>query len=571
MGRAPTRLKPTTTTEVRRSMTDAFRPRHPGDARQVAISTAVVLAMVAAAGFAYLLLDIILLFFVGIVVATALRPLHDKLCRYGVPRGLAVLLLYLALLVVIGLLGLLIGPVLIEQSGTFATAAPATYENVRTWLRTSRMEILGQRLPPFAILTQSIADAAPQWFEGAVGITSTLVTLPTYFVSVLAIAFYWTLEVPRLERLLLSLIPVERRPRALNIWHEIETRLGGFMRGQGLAMLAIGTASAVGYWLIGLPNVIALAVLAGLLEAVPMIGPILGTIPATLVALSMGPQAVLLVMAFATFLQVVENNILIPRIMDETVGVSALVGLFAVLAFGTLYGLVGVLIAIPIAAVIQVLIDTLVVNVEPVPTTAGGANGPDLLGRLDSLRQQARRRMRARTSRLGIDPGTADHLVDAVDQQIEGAAGRVEHLLAMVASSTVPSDADALLAIMDRLQEATAHIQRSVERVDAVTNGEDIPPRLANNDEPSGSSNPPPQGGTSLIATTDAEQGPPESSAQQGGVDDVEQASLRFQEELLRIDEMIVAATQDSAKGAEPIAQTSPSRPESTSTRKEGT
>lgn len=533
-------------------MIDAIHPRTPGDAKQVAVSTAVVLGMVAAAGFAYLLLDIILLFFIGIVVATALRPLHDRLCDYGVPRGVAVLLLYLVLLLAIGLLGLLIGPVLIEQTGTFANAAPATYENVRTWLRASPMEILGQRLPPFATLTQSIADAAPQWFEGALGITSALVTLPTYFISVLAIAFYWTLEVPRLERLVLSLIPVERRPRALNIWHEIETRLGGFMRGQGLAMLAIGIASAVGYWLIGLPNVLALAVLAGLLEAVPMIGPILGTIPAALVALSMGPQAVLLVMAFATLLQMVENNVLVPRIMDKTVGVSALVGLFAVLAFGTLYGLVGVLIAIPIAAVLQVLIDTLVVNAEP--ETGSGTTGPDMLGRLDSLRQQARRRLRARTSRLGIDPGTADHVVDAVDQQIEGAANRVEHLLAMVAASAVPSDADALLAIMDRLQEATEHIQRSVQRVDAVTNGEEAPPEPTSADAPVTDLGRPPQGPGPAVANTSSLRSPIEPRTDQAGVDDVEQASQRFREDLREIDEMIVAAEQDTVKDIEPAA-----------------
>lgn len=534
-------------------MIDAIHPRTPGDAKQVAVSTAVVLGMVAAAGFAYLLLDIILLFFVGIVVATALRPLHDRLCDHGVPRGLAVLLLYLVLLLAIGLLGLLIGPVLIEQTGTFASAAPTTYENVRTWLRASPMEILGQRLPPFATLTQSIANAAPQWFEGALGITSALVTLPTYFISVLAIAFYWTLEVPRLERLVLSLIPVERRPRALNIWHEIETRLGGFMRGQGLAMLAIGIASALGYWLIGLPNVLALAVLAGLLEAVPMIGPILGTIPAALVALSMGPQAVLLVMAFATLLQMVENNVLVPRIMDKTVGVSALVGLFAVLAFGTLYGLVGVLIAIPIAAVLQVLIDTLVVNAEP--ETGSGTTGPDMLGRLDSLRQQARRRLRARTSRLGIDPGTADHVVDAVDQQIEGAANRVEHLLAMVAASAVPSDADALLAIMDRLQEATEHIQRSVERVDAVTSGEEVPPEPASADAAATAPGRPPQGPGPAVANTSSLRSPIEPRTDPAGVDDVEQASQRFREDLREIDEMIVAAAQDTVKDIEPATQ----------------
>ena len=273
-----------------------------------------------------------------------------------------------------------------------------------------------------------LTDLAPQLYQGALGVTTSIVKLPVYFVTVLAIGFYWTMEVPRFERLLLSLLAVERRPRALNVWHEIESKLGGFMRGQGLAMLSIGAASALGYALIGLPNVLALAVLAGLLEAVPLIGPVLAVVPAVLVALPLGVHTVLLVIGLAVLLQLIESNVLIPRIMHHAVGVSALVGLLAVLAFGTLYGILGVLIAIPMTAVIQVLLDTMVVNAEPVAEPAGLVGSPweDLRARVRALRQQARVRLRARTSRMGIDPATADHVVDAVDQQIEVAVARVE-------------------------------------------------------------------------------------------------------------------------------------------------
>jgi predicted PurR-regulated permease PerM len=142
----------------------------------------------------------------------------------------------------------------------------------------------------------------------------------------------------------------------LNIWHEIESKLGGFVRGQGLAMLAIGVASGIGYELIGVPNALALAVLAGVLEAVPMLGPILAAVPAVLVALPIGLNTALLVVGLAAVLQMTENYVLIPRIMDKTVGVSALVNILAVLAFGALYGFAGILIAIPMAAAIQVLL-----------------------------------------------------------------------------------------------------------------------------------------------------------------------------------------------------------------------
>ena len=214
---------------------------------------------------------------------------------------------------------------------------------LRSYLQASAaapFHFLGQRLPPFERLTQDLTELAPQLYQSVLGVTTSIVKVSAYFVTVLAIGFYWTMELPRFERLLLSLLAVERRPHALSVWHEIESKLGGFMRGQGLAMLSIGAASALGYALIGLPNVLVLGVLAGLLEAVPMIGPVLGVVPAVLVALPLGPRTVIFVIGLAVLLQLIENNVLIPRIMHRTVGVNALVGLLAVLAFGTLYGIV---------------------------------------------------------------------------------------------------------------------------------------------------------------------------------------------------------------------------------------
>ena len=451
----------------------------PGiDLRMVAVATAVVIAMLAAAAVAYLLLDILLLLFIGIVVAAALQPWHVALGRWGVPKGLAVLLIYLLLLIGLGLMGLVVGPMLVEQVGRFAAELPQSYTSMRSWLDASGvapLHFLGQRIPTFERLAPSLTALAPHLYQGTLGVTTSIVILPGYFVTVLAIAFYWTMEVPQFERLLVSLIAVERRPRALNAWHEIESKLGGFMRGQALAMVFIAVASAIGYAQIGLPNVLALGVLAGLLEAVPWIGPVLAVGPALLVALPMGNNEVLLVMALALLLQLLENNVLIPRIMQRAVGVSALVSLLAILAFGTLYGILGVLIAIPMAAVIQVLLDSLVVNVEAVALPVGLVDSPwtDLRTRVESIRQQARARLRSRSSRMGIDPGVADHVVDALDQQIEVAVARVEKVISAVEQSPKPLAAGAQAAIVEKLHSATSHIEQAVERIDASAAADD--------------------------------------------------------------------------------------------------
>lgn len=533
------------------------------DLRQIAAATAIVIGMVATAALAYLLLDILLLLFIGIVVAAALRPLHVTLCRWGVPKGLAVLLIYLCLLIGLVLIALVVGPVLIEQIGTFVAEVPGTYVSVRSHLQasaTAPFHFLGQRLLPFERLTQALTDLAPQLYQGALGVTTTIVKLPIYFVTVLVVAFYWTMELPRFERLLLSLLAVERRPRTLNIWHEIESRLGGFMRGQGLAMLSVGAASALGYALIGLPHVLALAVLAGLLEAVPLIGPILSVVPAAFVALPLGPQTVIFVIGLALLLQLVENIVLIPRIMHHAVGVSALVGLLAVLAFGTLYGILGVLIAIPMTAVIQVLLDTMVVNAEPVAAPAGLVGSPweDLRARVRALRQQARVRLRARTSRMGIDPATADHVVDAVDQQIEVAVARVEKLISVAEETSEPLAIEAQAAIIEKLEGATEQIEQAVEHVDTIeapaedalgTSGPTAQLPLAELSEATGQVGQAVAEVETIIAATAGSQGPIQSGQREASADSLGRATQRFKEAVQDVETLVVAA-QEESKGA---------------------
>jgi hypothetical protein len=167
--------------------------------------------------------------------------------------------------------------------------------------------------------------------------------------------------------------------------------------------------------------------------------------------------------------------VLIPRIMRRTVGVSALVSLLAILAFGTLYGVLGVLIAIPMAAVFQVLLDSLVINVEPVVLPTGLSDSPwvDLRTRAQSLGQQARARLRSRTSRMGIDPTTEDHQVDALDQQIEVAVARLEKLISAAEQVTEPWAMEARSEMVENLQKATVHIELAVESVDAIASGDE--------------------------------------------------------------------------------------------------
>jgi predicted PurR-regulated permease PerM len=438
------------------------------DAKRAALTTLVVVGILALAALAYFLIDILLLLFLGVVLAAALRPWHAKLVGWGVPKGAAVLLIYGFFLVIVGVVGLLVGPVIFEQLTSAAAGLPDLYTRVRSTLATSAppLRMIGQRLPSFERLAPAMSDVSPTIFTGLFGLTTGLVGLIAGVLSVLAIAFYWTMELPRIERMVLSFVPVGRRAHVLTIWREIEQRLGAYMRAQGIAMLAIGIAFGVAYGIVGLPHVLMLAVLAGVLEAVPMIGPVLAAVPAVLVALPMGWERVLWVVVLATAIQVTENNVLIPRLMSRAVGVSALVGLLAVLAFGSLYGILGVFIAIPITAAVQVVLDKLVLNSEPV-TEVAVVPSPwsDLRVRIRSVRRRARERLRARETRIGVDPESPEHAVDAADRQLEEAVERVEKMIAAASDGRLPCE-DAEL--VEGLNEAAGHIEEAADRIDTI-------------------------------------------------------------------------------------------------------
>jgi predicted PurR-regulated permease PerM len=178
-------------------------------------------------------------------------------------------------------------------------------------------------------------------------------------VSLMIVAFYWMTEKVTVKRVILGLFPFSRRARAHAIWDEIEYRIGGWTRGQLILMVVIGTLSGLFYYGIDLRFWLALAIFAGLTEAVPFIGPIIGGGTAALIALADSPEKALMVIVFATVLQQLEGAFLVPRIMKNAVGMNPLTVVLAVLIGSVLAGPMGALLAIPIGAACQVLIGNL--------------------------------------------------------------------------------------------------------------------------------------------------------------------------------------------------------------------
>jgi len=236
-------------------------------------------------------------------------------------------------------------------------------------------------------------------------------------IVVLVLAFYWTLDGPRTIQSFLLLVPQNQRESISDLISAMEIKVGSYIAGQGVLCLVIGVMALVAYLLIGLPNALVLALVAGILEAVPMIGPMLGALVAGLVALSIAPIKLVWVIIASVVIQQLENNLLVPRVMRKAVGVNPFVTLLAFFAFSSLFGIAGALMAIPMAAIIQLLLDRFVfhpVTIEPEVST-----GRDYASRLrydtQDLAQDLRKQARLNKGGSALRVKQIDKVMDEIE------------------------------------------------------------------------------------------------------------------------------------------------------------
>ncbi len=372
-------------------------------AGQIMLGTLVVAGVT---GLVWLLVrwhDIVFLLFVAIVISTAIKPAVDFLQRKGLKRPAGIILVYLGVAAFFSLIIAIGAPLMADQGARIAGAVPEAYRELReSMLQTPNLFIwrLGLALP--GDLSLSGGSAAAESEDAILSVRDSLTMLTPMVRTILGVlvtfvlAFYWTMESERLKRALLLLVPMDRREKGRELISTMEAQLGRYIVGQGLLMLSIAVLSFVGYLLLGLPYAFILALIAGLMEAVPLVGPALGAIPAALVAYSVNPSLVIWVIVFTLVVQQLENNILVPRIMRRSVGVNPLVTLLALTALSTLFGVTGALIAVPLAAIVQLLFFRYVVERED--ATNGELEGRDELSVVSydaqdlvrDLRRQAR-------------------------------------------------------------------------------------------------------------------------------------------------------------------------------------
>lgn len=328
---------------------------------------------------------VILLLIAGILLATAIaRPVEWLHRRRNIGRGQATLVMYAAILIGFGLLLYLLLPPVAAEARRLAQDFPTLRETWRQQLTGSNNALLrnaGIRL--FQVLDTAGGAGTLLPTGIAIGVVQGIGGTVIALFSIFLIGFYWINEKPLIKRTVASLFRPGQRRRALRLWDEVEIKLGAWIRGQLILMAVVGAIATVAYspLLLGLPFWLILGVIAGLTEAVPNVGPIIGAVPAVLMALTVDWKLALIVVVFVVVLQVAENAVLVPRIMRGTVGLTPLTIILAILAGGEFRGVVGALLAIPVAGAIQVILSDLLherrkreadAMRQPPPSTSGG-------------------------------------------------------------------------------------------------------------------------------------------------------------------------------------------------------
>jgi predicted PurR-regulated permease PerM len=242
--------------------------------------------------------------------------------------------------------------------------------------------------------------------------------------AAVVLAFYWSLYEQRTVQTLLLLVPEHKRKGARELFAAMQEKVGAYLRGQSILCLTVAGMSLVCYWFIGLPYVIPLSLVAGVLEAVPMFGPVLGALPAILVGLSVSTSHGMWALGAAFVIQQIENYFLVPRVMDRSVGVKPVITLLAIAGFGSLFGVGGAILAIPMAAILQLLVDRFVIQAESPEEKPVGRDLPNL------LRYQARELIRDVQSQFRKKENDATPGNDDLEEAVELLARDLDRMLA---------------------------------------------------------------------------------------------------------------------------------------------
>ena len=320
-----------------------------------------LVALLVALMVLFLIRDFLGAFVLGSVIAFLIQPAVAKLHAIGIPRPIGIALVFVVIIVALAGLVLLIVPLGVNEVNQLQTQAP-------TLAATAQQRLNGlQPIKVFGIdvdlkamtetLNAHLRDYVLGQFGSAVTIGLTALTTLLQLLLMFIVAFLLALEAPAVRRDLRRFVPNDYRSDFDQIWRQVRKMLYAYIRGQLIVAALIGVCSGVACAAIGLPDPIALGLIAGITALIPYLGPFIGAVPAVLVGLAQGPEKALLVALLYLLISNVILNIVYPKIVGEAVRLPAILVIVALIAGFSWGGILGMFVAVPIAATLRILFD----------------------------------------------------------------------------------------------------------------------------------------------------------------------------------------------------------------------
>jgi len=361
--RSPTSLEPAPVLRLQQPQRGDNTKTMADTARRAFIATLVAVAVIACVLALWELKLVIALVFLGLIIAAAMRPGVDRLAQRRVPRPAGVLLHYVVLVAALGLLLWLVVPRAIDQVDQAIGGVPTSQQELSQRAKHSTgvkhqffvgLQERLRKLPSAGSAVHLSITFGTKALEALVGI---------FFVF--ATAAYWIFEREKAIAYVASLTPRKHRRVLRDTWELIDRKLGAFVRGQLLLVAFVATVLSLAFWAIGVPFWLLLGIFAGIVELIPVIGPLLAGVAAVLVGLTASWHVALAAGIAVLVVRQFEDYVVIPRVMGHVTGLSPLLVLIGVTAVGLLFGGFYVLLAIPLLAVLVTLLDVVVRDRDP--------------------------------------------------------------------------------------------------------------------------------------------------------------------------------------------------------------
>jgi len=306
----------------------------------------------------YFIIDILASLFFAIIIASALEPGINWMQSRKVPRILSVILIFIAAFMFLIFFVYLVFPFFVDEFRSIANTYPSIQRqllsglekfsgfSVVSDLRTNVQNVLGAPVEYLSQLSSSFSGFALEVFGGLLS-----------FIFMVVFSFYLSAQEKGIESFLRLITPLAYEPYVINLWSRSQQKLGKWMQAQILLATIVGVFTFFGLTFLGVDNALFFALIAALFEIIPVAGPILAAVPAVIAAFFISPWTGVSVLILYALVQQAESHVIVPVVMRKTVGLSPLIVLLALLIGGKIGGIFGIILAVPITAILAELLE----------------------------------------------------------------------------------------------------------------------------------------------------------------------------------------------------------------------